>query len=261
MALNLAARQDPPEESGGEVFLQELDDYDLPAFLDVVRGFGDSRLGYVVTPNVDHMILYREDARFRAAYERASYVLLDSRFAALVLRITRGLRLHVCAGSDLTAAVLEQVVRPSDHLLLIGGSPAQAGMLRERYGLRDLQHYNPPMGFIDNPAAVEECLQVIEAASPFRFCLFAVGTPRQEYLALKLAERGRARGLVLCVGASINFLTGGERRAPPWIRNMGMEWLFRLVRNPRRLAYRYLVRGPRFFAYVGHMQFRLRGRG
>lgn len=231
--------------------VHQIDDYDLPRFVAVAAGFGDRQYGYVVTPNVDHMIRFHENASFRALYAKATYILLDSRIAARLFRLVHGIRVPVCTGSDLTAALLRQVVRPEDRIVLIGGSSRQAAALRERFGLRDLHHHNPPMGFIDMPQAVAQCLEFAEAASPFRFCLIAVGSPRQEMLAQWLGERGRARGLALCIGASIDFLTGAERRAPAWVQRLGLEWFFRLTQNPRRLAWRYLVRGPKFFAYVG----------
>jgi UDP-N-acetyl-D-mannosaminuronic acid transferase (WecB/TagA/CpsF family) len=65
-----------------------------------------------------------------------------------------------------------------------------------------------------------------------------------------LKQRGKARGLALCVGASLNFLTGEERRAPSWMRRCGVEWLYRLLQDPRRLAARYLWRGPRVFGIM-----------
>jgi exopolysaccharide biosynthesis WecB/TagA/CpsF family protein len=106
------------------------------------------------------------------------------------------------------------------------------------------------MGFIRDRAAVEACLSFIENASPFRFCLLAVGSPQQERIARLLETRGTARGLALCIGASINFITGHERRAPRWMQRLALEWLYRLSQDPRRLAGRYLVRGPRIFAHL-----------
>jgi exopolysaccharide biosynthesis WecB/TagA/CpsF family protein len=208
----------------------------------------------VVTPNVDHIIRLRESPEFRAYYADAAYVLLDSRFAASLFRLWYGIHVPVCTGSDLTATLFERVIRPDDDIVLIGATADQADALRQRFGLRKLLHHNPPMGFADDPVAVEAALNFVETAPPFRFCLLAVGTPRGEMLAHKLAQRARARGLVLCIGAAINFLTGGERRAPQWMQRLGLEWLYRLLRDPRRLAHRYLVRGPRFFAYMGKDQ-------
>jgi UDP-N-acetyl-D-mannosaminuronic acid transferase (WecB/TagA/CpsF family) len=60
------------------------------------------------------------------------------------------------------------------------------------------------------------------------------------------------------VGASINFLTGTERRAPAWMQRAGIEWLFRLMQNPTRLAKRYLLRGPRIFLFLPRLKFELR---
>ena len=134
--------------------------------------------------------------------------------------------------------------------MLIGGTPAQALQLEALYGLRRLSQHVPPMGFVRDPQAVQDCLEFIESHSPFRFCLLAVGSPQQEVLAQALRERGTARGLALCIGASINFLTGDEQRAPPWMQRSGMEWLYRLLQDPRRMARRYLLRGPRVFGVL-----------
>lgn len=236
----------PPHEE----VVHQIDDLDLRRFLPVAAAFGSERFGYVVTPNVDHFVRCHEDPPFRASYRAASYVLLDSRVAALLLRLYGNPRLPVCAGSDLLPALLAEVVAPTDRVLLIGGSARQADMVAERYGLANFLHHNPPMGFIRDPAALETCMQFIENASPFRFCFLAVGTPQQEEMALQLARRGAAKGLVLCVGAALNFLTGVEARAPRWMQQMALEWLYRLLRDPRRLARRYLVRGPRVFGHL-----------
>jgi exopolysaccharide biosynthesis WecB/TagA/CpsF family protein len=64
--------------------------------------------------------------------------------------------------------------------------------------------------------------------------------------------------LALCIGASINFLTGAEKRAPRWMQRLGVEWLYRLLRNPRRLAWRYLLRGPRIFTLLPRFEVELR---
>jgi N-acetylglucosaminyldiphosphoundecaprenol N-acetyl-beta-D-mannosaminyltransferase len=224
-----------------------LDDYDLEGFLKVAAAFGTERFGYVVTPNVDHLIRFHDEPVFRALYADAAYVLMDSRFLSIIFRVVKAIRVRVCTGSDLTAQLFARVIAPDDRIVLIGGDNAQASSLADRYGLRQLRHFNPPMGFIRDPREVEKCIQFIEECSPFRFCFLAVGAPQQEVIANKLKGRGIARGMALCIGAAINFLTGGERRAPAWMQRMGLEWLYRLVQDPGRLARRYLVRGPRVF--------------
>ncbi len=227
-----------------------IDDYDVEGFLRLAADFDASKFGYAVTPNVDHLIRYHDDPNFRALYADASYVLLDSRFLSHVFLLSKRLRVRVCTGSDLTAELFARVIAPDDKIVLIGCSSEQARSLTDRFGLKAFHHYNPPMGFIRDPQQVDACVRFVEAHSPFRFCFLAVGAPQQEMLAQALKTRGIARGLALCIGASVNFLTGIERRAPRWMQRMGMEFIFRLAQDPSRLAKRYLVRGPRVFSLL-----------
>jgi exopolysaccharide biosynthesis WecB/TagA/CpsF family protein len=236
----------------------DIDDCDLAMALTIVAEFGSDRYGYLVTPNVDHVIRYYQDQQFRALYSEAAYVLLDSRFLARTVGLFKRQFLRVCLGSDLTTAVFHSVLKPLDVAILVGGSAAQAQILRERFGLKNLHHVDPPMNFIFNSVAVNACLHDIEVASPFRFCFLAIGSPQQEIIAQKLKERGIARGLALCVGAAVNYLTGIERRAPIWMQRLGFEWLFRFAQNPRRMAHRYLVRGPIIFLLLWRIELRVR---
>jgi exopolysaccharide biosynthesis WecB/TagA/CpsF family protein len=234
-----------------------VDDFNLDGFVSRAARYGSGSYDYVLTPNVDHVIRYCDDSGFRNLYAHAGFVLLDSRLLANILRLTHGIILPVCPGSDLTARLMP-LIAPQDVIVMIGGSEQQAQRLRERYGMQALRHYNPPMGFIRDAEAVERTLQFIETQSPFRFCFFAVGSPQQEQLAYALQQRGKARGLAFCIGASINFLTGAERRAPRWMQQLSLEWLFRLLQDPNRLARRYLVRGPRIFGLLSRLRFELR---
>ncbi len=236
----------------------QISDCDLSQFMKIAADFGCERYAFAVTPNADHLIRFCDDESFRELYRAAAFVLLDSRFLAYLLRLVVGLKLPVSPGSDVTARLFREVIRPDDKVVLVGGTDEQAQMLSREYGLRGLRHMNPPMGFINDPAAVDDCLRFIESESPFRFCLFAVGSPQQEVLARAVQTRGLARGLGLCIGASINFLTGMERRAPAFVQKAGFEWLYRLINDPGRLARRYLVRGPRIFLLLPRLKVQLR---
>lgn len=253
------ARTDPSDTEGPRLnahpstdalLVHRFDDFQLDEFLDVAAEFGSRRYGFVVTPNVDHLIRCHEDPGFNSCYACADFVLLDSRIAARLLRFFKGLRLAVCPGSDLTAALFAKVIVPADRIVLVGADAQQVQQLVGRYALSDIRHHNPPMGFIKNPRALEDCLKFIEQASPFRFCFIAVGSPQQERVAELLRRRGTARGLALCVGASLNFLTGREQRAPHWMQTLCLEWFYRLVHDPKRLWNRYLVRGPRILTHL-----------
>jgi exopolysaccharide biosynthesis WecB/TagA/CpsF family protein len=202
--------------------------------------------GYIVTPNVDHIVRYwREGEALRAIYEDADLSLCDSRILGLVARLC-GTKLPVVAGSDLTAILLQYIVNPYERLTIIGASNEIVEKLRERYELRQVRHHNPPMGFIRDPEAMLDAANFVER-QPARFVIFAVGSPQQEMLAHFIKERRRATGVGLCVGASLLFLSGNLERAPIWMRQARLEWLHRLASEPRRLWRRYLVEGPAIF--------------
>jgi exopolysaccharide biosynthesis WecB/TagA/CpsF family protein len=197
--------------------------------------------GYVVTPNADHLMRLARDPALLAVYRAAALRLLDSR---VVARTARALGLPtplVAPGSDLTARLLLRHVRPDERIVIIGLRREWLPGLMARCGLsRRPWHFDPPIGFDDDPAAFDAAVRFV-LAHQARFVFLAVGSPRQERLA---AAIGRATGTGLCIGASLEFLAGTTRRAPPWMQQAGLEWLFRLLGDPRRLASRYLVDDP-----------------
>lgn len=209
----------------------------------------DSPFAYVVTPNVDHMIrLADAPATVRRAYEEADLRLCDSRVLARLAGLA-GARLGVVPGSDLTADLFRSVLRAGDRLCLVGGGEGDGARLEALYpGIAVMQH-RPPMGLRDDAAARATAVDAAIAAHA-AVTLFAVGSPQQELLAREMADRPEARGTALCIGASIDFLIGSQRRAPLLVQRMSLEWAWRLLSDPRRLARRYLVEGPTILPLV-----------
>lgn len=210
------------------------------------------RFRYVVTPNVDHVVRLNNDsaapwhAAFAAAERDADLCINDSRILARLARAS-GLSLPVVPGSDLTRILIDGGMPPGARIALIGGSSGDATWLQGRLTAADVRHFEPPMGVRDNPAAQRTIVDFVEANQP-HLTLFAIGAPQSEIVAHQLQQRGTARGVGLCIGASIEFLTGAKRRAPRAIQRLGLEWAFRLLSEPRRLWRRYLVEGPPIFA-------------
>jgi N-acetylglucosaminyldiphosphoundecaprenol N-acetyl-beta-D-mannosaminyltransferase len=199
---------------------------------------------YVVTPNVDHMVrLHRaDDPELWRVYDEADLRLCDSRILARLARWS-GLDLPVVAGSDLAARLLSRPLPAGTRVALIGGSAAQFDWLRAARPEAEHLHHQPPMGLRADTAAQAEAAAFIEAARP-HLILLTVGAPQSEIVAQLVKRRGQADGVALCVGASLEFLTGEKRRAPRVLQAMSMEWAFRLLSEPRRLWRRYLVEGP-----------------
>lgn len=199
---------------------------------------------YVVTPNVDHIVrLHRaEDPALWKIYREADLRLCDSRILAR-LATWSGLDMPVVAGSDLTACLLSQALPEGTRIALVGGSAAQRDWLAAARPEAEHFHHQPPMGLRTNADAQTAVAAFIEAARP-NLVLLTVGAPQSEIVAQLVKTRGQARGVALCVGASLDFLTGEKRRAPGFVQAMSMEWAFRLLSEPRRLWRRYLIEGP-----------------
>ena len=208
-----------------------------------------SPFAYVVTPNVDHMVrLPGLPPEVRRAYADADRCLCDSRVLARLARAA-GVALTVVPGSDLSARLFDRVLKPGDRACLIGGRESDPALLEAQYpGIEVVQH-RPPMGLRGDPAARTAAVDAAVRAAA-RVTLFAVGSPQQEMLAHEMAARADARGTGLCIGASVDFLTGAQTRAPAAFRRLGAEWAWRLLSDPRRLARRYLVQGPAIFPMV-----------
>ena len=205
-----------------------------------------SRFKYVVTPNVHHMVKLLEDpVKMEPLYRGAWRVFCDSRVLSRLAWLS-GVRLPIITGSDLTARLIARAAEQSLQIAVIGPTSEACAALERRYrGLRVSLH-TPAMGFISSEREVEKCVEfVVAAQAPLTF--LAVGMPQQELLAFQLAIHPQARGVGLCIGASIDFLTGAQRRAPVWVQKAGLEWLHRLLSDPKRLASRYLIECPRIF--------------
>ena len=210
---------------------------------DVLAAFrarpADAAFAYVVTINADHFVrLDTAGPDLRADYAAAWMSVCDSRIIRL-LAGWRGYSLDVVPGSDLTQALFDQL-DAADSVAIIGGDGPTIATLRARYPSLTLFHHNPPMGFIRNPSAVTEAVEFV-CRHPARYVLLCVGSPQQEILAARIAASGRACGIGLCVGASVEFIAGTRRRAPLWVQKAHLEWLHRLLQEPGRLWRRYLL--------------------
>nr|WP_221189882.1 WecB/TagA/CpsF family glycosyltransferase [Azomonas macrocytogenes] len=203
-----------------------------------IRDWIKQPYSYLVTPNMDHLARVRNEEAFRDAYDRARLRLCDSR---VIMPLLNSLGVHVkevITGSDLTLDLLKWANEDHLRIVLIGSTSAECGKLLRMYPNIKLDHYNPPMGFIKHPEEVERCLAFIRE-HPSDLVFYAVGTPQGEILASKVQSHERT-GMGIGIGASISFATGTVKRAPKWMQEARLEWLYRTTLEPRRLGKRYL---------------------
>ena len=197
----------------------------------------------MVTPNVDHLVRLRRDPAFAPLYAQAWLTVCDSRILELLAWLS-GETIDVTPGSDLTETLFETMIDRDEPVVVIGGDARVIEGMKARYKLTDVRWHEPPMGLRDNPDAVAECARFV-AENPARFVFLCVGSPQQEMIAEACLARGDCKGVGLCVGASLDFLSGKAKRAPVWMRRARLEWLHRLAEAPRRMWRRYLVDGPK----------------
>ncbi|MFS8035877.1 WecB/TagA/CpsF family glycosyltransferase [Xanthobacter sp. AM11] len=197
---------------------------------------------YVITSNASHLVRLHElkDARFAATLADAGLHTLDGSVPHFLATRLFGLHIPLCPGSDLTAELFAHVIKPQDAITIIGGNEEIRSRLAQRYGLETIHLHVPPMGFIKDPAAVEAAIDFV-VAHPARYVFLVTGAPRSEYLAHMIFQRGTAVGTGLCVGSSLNFLTGLTPRAHPAFRRLGLEWLYRLIQTPETHIRRVFV--------------------
>lgn len=209
------------------------------------------RFSYVVTPNVDHVVaLHRaQDAVMSNAYAQADLTLCDSRILAMLARQS-GLKLDPVPGSNLTRQMLDTDGKRW-RCAVIGGDNALHAHIAVLYPQHFWAFHHPPMGVRRNDAARIEIAEFVETTQA-DLIFFAIGAPQSEICGYEIAQRGRASGVALCIGASLEFLTGAKKRAPLWMQRASLEWLHRLTSEPQRLWRRYLVEGPRIFRIWRH---------
>jgi N-acetylglucosaminyldiphosphoundecaprenol N-acetyl-beta-D-mannosaminyltransferase len=215
--------------------------------LDKIRELVECRSGGAVfTPNVDHILLAETNSEFRRAYRRASLVLADG---VPVVWASRLLRIPVpekLSGSDMVLPIARLAASRGWRVYLLGGNPGvakdAAARLSEREGVL-IVGVDDPFIKLDEMNHTPVIARIREAKPDLLFV--ALGAPKQE-LWISRHRHELSPAVSIAVGASLDFVAGRLTRAPRWVSAAGLEWLYRLGQEPRRLWHRYLVRGPRF---------------
>jgi N-acetylglucosaminyldiphosphoundecaprenol N-acetyl-beta-D-mannosaminyltransferase len=206
------------------------------------------RGGAVFTPNVDHVVNAERLTEFRNAYAHCDVSLADGQPLVWLARLLGSPLPERIAGSDLVLPLMRRAADRGWRVYLLGGRPGvavtAARILERDYQVQIAGIDSPELGWSTSP--IEEAVaDRIRAARP-QLLLAALGSPKQE-LWIHRWRSSLAPVVALGVGASLDFIAGTVRRAPRWMSRAGLEWLFRLMREPR-LARRYLWNDPKFLA-------------
>jgi len=208
------------------------------------------RKALVVTPNVDHVVMLHRDREMRAIYESAEFLFADGMPLVWLSKLLPGPALpERVTGADLLVRICELAPSSGLRLFFLGGLRGVARQAAVRLmgripGLNVVGTYCPPFGFETDEEETERIIKQCNARRP-DLLFVGVGAPKQE----KWSVRNMARldvGPIICCGASFDFPAGIISRAPVLLQRSGLEWLWRLFQEPRRLWKRYLLRDPAF---------------
>ncbi|MBW7920984.1 MAG: WecB/TagA/CpsF family glycosyltransferase [Rubellimicrobium sp.] len=196
----------------------------------------------LATLNLDHLVKLARDPAFATAYAVQDLVTADGRPVVWLARLA-GRRVELVTGSDLIRPLLRVAADAGAPVGFLGSGAAVLAAAKDRLGaempgLEIACTIAPPMGFDPEGEAARAALARMQAAG-VRLCLLALGAPKQERLAALGRQVAPEIGFV-SIGAGLDFIAGSQRRAPAWVRAVAMEWLWRMLSNPRRLALRYL---------------------
>lgn len=242
-----------PAASKAALFGIDFDALDFQQAVDLLASHVATRPAQVVvTPNVDHLVSLSENVPVKAAYITADFAFADGMPVVWASRwLNRALPARV-TGADLFVALCRLGQSKNWRINVFGGMPGQEQMLSDRFaavypGLQ-VNILCPGMGFNHLSDEANRAADWVNATQP-DIVFVCLGFPRQCLWSLHNRPR-LDTGLVLCVGAAMEFALGFKSRAPRWMQRSGLEWLWRLCSEPSKLWRRYLVRGPRFLKLV-----------
>ncbi|GAW36143.1 putative N-acetylmannosaminyltransferase [Roseovarius sp. A-2] len=199
------------------------------------RGFA------LATLNLDHLVKLPRDQEFLDAYARHDLVVADGNPVVWLSRLAKA-PVELMPGSDLIEPLARLAAESGTPLALVGSTEAalngaEDGLRARVPDLKIAVRIAPPMGFAPLGDQGAEVIETLEASGA-GLCFLALGAPKQEVFAARAHAALPHIGFA-SIGAGLDFIAGRQRRAPLWVRRIAMEWLWRLLSNPRRMTLRY----------------------
>lgn len=220
--------------------------------VNTIIGWAQARTSrYVCVSNVHAVVTARSDNRLRAAINGADMATPDGMPLAWLISKRGDTHQERISGTELTHKICAEAARHGVPIYLFGSTgdtlrKLQATLLGQYPQLTISGSYSPPFRPLSQ-AEDDEVVGRINSLSP-GIVFVGLGCPKQE---IWMAEhRGRIHGVMIGIGAAFEFIAGTVRRPPLWMQKTGMEWLGRLLMEPRRLWKRYFVTNSIFIALV-----------
>lgn len=208
---------------------------------------------YVVTPNVDHIVKLETDKEFQEVYKEADLILTDGMPLIWISKLKKNPIKEKVSGSDLFPEVCKLASNKGYKLFLLGAAEGvavkAAENLKYKYkGLNIVGTYSPSYGFENKENEIQQIIKMINEVKP-DILVVGLGAPKQEKFLYNYRNQLNVP-VSLAIGASIDFEAGNIERAPEWMQHMGLEWFYRLCKEPKRMFKRYLVDDMKIFRLI-----------
>lgn len=210
--------------------------------------------GVLITPNVDHLVKLQKDKDFYDVYQKAEWVVCDSKILYLMSKLLKEPLPEAIPGSSFfTAYYMYHKNDQNCKIFLLGAAEgiAEKAMknINEKVGRRIVVGaHSPSYGFEKNEQECEELVRIVNESGA-NVLLVGVGAPKQEKWIMKYRDSMPGVDVFMALGATIDFEAGTLKRAPKVWQKCGMEWLYRVIKEPKRLFKRYFVDDMQFFYY------------
>lgn len=210
--------------------------------------------GVLITPNIDHLVKLQKDEDFYKVYQQAEWVVCDSKILYLMSKLLKEPLPEAIPGSSFFTTFYEyHKDNPNCKIFLLGAAEGIAEKARQNINMKVGREivvgaHSPSYGFEKNEKECEELIDIVNNSGA-NVVLVGVGAPKQEKWIMKYKERMPNVDIWMALGATIDFEAGTLKRAPLIWQKCGMEWLYRCIKEPKRLFKRYFVDDMKFFYY------------
>lgn len=204
----------------------------------------EKKMNLVVPVNLDMMRIAYKDLEFRNIINDSEISVIDGKPIIWFSKLYRkGFKFKI-SGSDLIYPVLEMCNLNNYSILIIGGKEdvghrACQNIVSKYPNIKFVKSYSPSFGFEKNEILINETVNFINEVNA-DLVLLCLSAPKQEKFFYHNKDR-LVKACYMCAGATVDFLAGNIKRAPKWMSKCGLEWLYRLIKEPKRLYKRYLL--------------------
>ena len=197
---------------------------------------------YLVTPNLDHIVFLEEDEEFRRVYDNADLILADGKPLIWISKYLKKPIVEKVSGSDMFPRVCEMAAQKGYSIYILGAAQGVAAKAADELvmaytGLKIVGTFSPAYGFEKEQEELHSVIQRIRDAHPDILAV-SLGSPKGEKFIYKYFDELNVP-MSMSIGATIDFIAGNVQRAPKWMSDHGLEWLYRTMKEPGRLAKRY----------------------